>query len=111
MAGTFVIEVGKTGKFRFNLKSGNHQVILSSETYDSKAAAENGIESVRKNATEDASFVRKIAKDGSPYFVIKARNGETIGKSEMYSSNSGMENGIKSVRANAPAAKLVDRTG
>jgi hypothetical protein len=110
MAGTFVIEVGKTGKFRFNLKSGNHQVILSSETYNSRAAAENGIDSVRKNATEDASFVRKTAKDGSPYFVIKARNGETIGKSEMYSSSSGMENGIKSVRTNAPSAKLIDRT-
>lgn len=110
MAGTFVIEVGKTGKFRFNLKSGNHQVILSSETYDSKAAAENGIESVKKNATEDASFVRKTAKDGSPYFVIKARNGETIGKSEMYTSTAGMNRGIKSVATNAPTANVVDRT-
>jgi uncharacterized protein len=110
MAGTFVIEVGKTGKYRFNLRSGNHQVILSSETYDSKAGAENGIESVRKNATDDSQVVRKTAKDGSPYFVIKAKNGETIGKSEMYSSTSGMENGIKSVAANAPAATVVDRS-
>jgi uncharacterized protein YegP (UPF0339 family) len=110
MAGTFVIETGKAGKFRFNLKSGNHQVILSSETYDTKAAAQNGIESVRKNATDDASFVRKKAKDGSAYFVIKAKNGETIGKSEMYQSPSGMENGIKSVTANAPTAKVDDRT-
>lgn len=110
MAGTFVIEVGKTGKFRFNLKSGNHQVILSSEQYETKAAAQNGIESVRKNAADDGCFVRKVAKDGSPYFVIKARNGETIGKSEMYSSKSGMENGIKSVATNAPTAKIVDRS-
>jgi uncharacterized protein len=110
MAGTFVIEVGKTGKYRFNLRSGNHQVILSSETYENKSAAENGIESVRKNATDDSQVVRKTAKDGSPYFVIKAKNGETIGKSEMYSSNSGMENGIKSVAANAPTATVVDRS-
>jgi uncharacterized protein YegP (UPF0339 family) len=110
MAGTFVIEVGKTGKYRFNLRSGNHQVILSSETYDSKAGAENGIESVRKNATDDSQVMRKTAKDGSPYFVIKAKNGETIGKSEMYSSSSGMENGIKSVAANAPTATVVDRS-
>jgi uncharacterized protein YegP (UPF0339 family) len=110
MAGTFVLEVGKTGKYRFNLKSGNHQVILSSETYDTKAAAQNGIESVRKNAADDSSFVRKTAKDGSPYFVIKAKNGETIGKSEMYTSASGMENGIKSVATNAPTATVVDRT-
>ena len=110
MAGTFVIEVGNSGKYRFNLKAGNNQVILSSEQYETKAAAENGIESVRKNASDDSSFVRKTAKDGSAYFVIKAKNGETIGKSEMYSSASAMENGVKSVASNAPGAKVVDRT-
>lgn len=110
MAGTFVIEVGKTGKFRFSLKSGNHQVILSSEQYEKKSAAEKGIESVRKNSASDASFERKTAKDGSAYFVIKSRNGETIGKSEMYTSTSGMEKGIASVKANASGAKVVDRT-
>jgi len=110
MAGTFVIEAGKTGKIRFNLRAGNHQVILSSETYDTKASAQNGIESVRKNATDDSRYQRKTAKDGSAYFVLKAKNGETIGKSEMYTSTSGMENGIKSVAANAPTATVVDRT-
>ena len=110
MAGTFVIEAGKNGKIRFNLRAGNHQVILSSETYDTKASAQNGIESVRKNSTDDSRYERKTAKDGSAYFVLKARNGETIGKSEMYTSTSGMENGIKSVAANAPTAKVVDRT-
>ena len=110
MAGTFVIEVGKSGKFRFNLKAGNNQVIFSSEQYDSKTAAQGGIESVRKNAADDARFERKAAKDGSAYFVIKAKNGETIGKSEMYSSTAAMENGIASVKTNAPAAKVVDQT-
>ena len=80
MAGTFVLEVGKTGKFRFNLRSGNHQVILTSETYESKAAAHNGIESVRKNATDASLFQRKTAKDGSAYFVLKAKNGEKHNK-------------------------------
>jgi len=110
MSGTFVIETGKTGKFRFNLLSGNHQVILSSETYDSKAAAQGGIESVRKNAADNTRFDRKTAKDGSAYFVVTAKNGETIGKSEMYSSPSAMEKGIQSVVTNAPAAKVQDRT-
>lgn len=110
MAGTFVIEVGTSGKFRFNLKAGNNEIILSSEQYETKAGATNGIESVRKNAADDASFVRKTAKDGSPYFVLKAKNGEIIGTSERYSSTAGMENGIKSVMANAPTAKVVDKT-
>lgn len=110
MAGSFVIAKGKNGQFRFNLRSGNHQVILTSETYAAKSGATNGIESVRKNASDDARFSRKTAKDGSAYFVLTASNGEVIGKSEMYSSTSAMENGIKSVKKNAVAAKVVDRS-
>ena len=48
------------------------------------------------------------AKDGSPYFVLKAANGEPIGKSEMYKTTSSMENGIASVARNAPDAAVVD---
>lgn len=108
MAGKFEIKAGKTGKFRFNLKASNGQVILSSEAYDSRASAVKGIESVRKNAGNDGRFERKTAKDGSPYFVLKAGNGEPIGKSEMYKSKSSMENGIKSVGRNAADAAVVD---
>jgi len=110
MAGTFVIEQSAKGKFRFNLRAGNHQVILSSEQYESKAGAENGIESVRQNAADDARFDRRTAKDGSPYFVLKAKNGEIIGKSEMYTTASSREKGILSTRANAKTAKVIDRT-
>lgn len=110
MAGSFVIEKGSADKFRFNLRAGNHEIILSSETYQAKAGALQGIESVRVNSQDDARFLRKTAKDGSPYFVLTAKNGETIGKSEMYSSSTAMENGIKSVVANAPTATVVDRT-
>jgi len=110
MAGKFVLETGKSGKYRFNLRAGNSQVILTSETYEAKAGAENGIDSVRTNSQDDARYTRKTAKDGSRFFVLKATNGETIGKSEMYTSAAGMENGIKSVRTNAPGATVVDKT-
>jgi uncharacterized protein YegP (UPF0339 family) len=69
--------------------------------YESKKTAENGIESVKKNAAEDARFVRKESKRGQPYFVLTATKGQTIGKSEMYSSNSAVEKGIASVKKNA----------
>ncbi|GAA1597485.1 YegP family protein [Actinomadura kijaniata] len=52
MAGKFVLKKGGTGKFHFNLVASNGQVIATSESYESKAAALNGIESVRKNATD-----------------------------------------------------------
>ena len=50
MAAKFVLKKGSTGKFHFNLLATNGQVIATSEAYESKAAAINGIESVKKNA-------------------------------------------------------------
>jgi uncharacterized protein YegP (UPF0339 family) len=50
MAAKFVLKKGSSGKFHFNLQAANGQVIATSETYESKAAAINGIESVKKNA-------------------------------------------------------------
>lgn len=54
-------------------------------------------------------FVIKQAKTG-PMFNLKARNGEVIGTSEIYSSMDACKNGIESVRKNAPDAKLEDQT-
>jgi uncharacterized protein YegP (UPF0339 family) len=51
MAAKFVLLKGSTGKFRFNLVATNGQVIATSESYESKSAALNGIESVKRNAT------------------------------------------------------------
>lgn len=108
MPGRFEIKTAKNGKFSFNLKASNGQVILSSETYETRKAAEAGVASVKKNSGNDARFERKIAKDGSAYFTLKASNGEVIGKSEMYKTKASMEAGIKSVRNNAEWAEIKD---
>lgn len=42
------------GKWRFRLKAGNGEVIASSEAYESKAACQNGIASVKTNAPKAA---------------------------------------------------------
>ena len=106
MAGKFEISKRKNGEFQFNLKAGNGQVILTSEGYGDKGGCTNGIESVRKHAQADANFERKTAKDGSPYFALMAKNGESIGRSEMYKSASSRDNGIRSVMTNAPGVKV-----
>ena len=110
MAAKFEIKQGKKGQFFFNLKAANGEVILTSETYKVKESSDKGIESVRKNSASDAMFDRKVASNGQNYFVLKAANGETIGKSETYSSYSAMVKGIASVRRNAPLARVVDTT-
>ena len=47
-----------------------------------------------------------MAKDRQHYFVLLAGNNEVIWKSEMYKSESGLENGIASVKENAPIANI-----
>ena len=50
MAGKFELKKSANGQFHFNLKAGNGEIIATSEMYNSKDAAKNGIESVKKNA-------------------------------------------------------------
>ena len=86
MAGKFELSKSKKDKYFFSLLAGNEQKILSSEMYEAKASAVNGIESVKKNAAEDSRYERLTGKDGSPYFTLKASNGQVIGNSQMYAS-------------------------
>jgi uncharacterized protein YegP (UPF0339 family) len=67
----------------------------------------NGIESVKKNASEDKHFDRKTSKNGKFYFSLKASNGKVIGKGQMYESESSRDKGIESVKKNAPGALTV----
>lgn len=110
MAGKFELKTSANGKFHFNLKAGNGQIILSSEMYETRSAAENGIESVKKNGGDEARYDRRTSAKGDPYFVLKASNGQEIGRSEMYTSESAMENGIASVKTNATDATIADAT-
>ncbi|MDT8421732.1 MAG: YegP family protein [Desulfuromonadales bacterium] len=110
MAAKYELKQAKDGQFMFNLKAANGQVILTSELYRQKASAENGIESVRRNAVRDGAFETRTNSRGEPYFILKATNGQEIGRSEYYSGNSAMENGIESVKKNAPVAKIADTT-
>lgn len=108
--GKFVITKRTNGEFQFNLKAGNGQGILASEGYSSKAGCENGIESVRKNSQDDSRFERLTSKNDKPYFNLKASNGQIIGTSEMYESTAARDNGIESVKTNAPTATVDDQT-
>ncbi|MNK01783.1 hypothetical protein D3C87_195910 [compost metagenome] len=108
--GKFEIKTRKNGDFQFDLKAGNGQVILTSEGYTSKGACQNGIESVKRNSKDDSKFERKISTNNKPYFNLKASNGQVIGTSEMYESESSRENGIESVKKNAPEAEVSDLT-
>ena len=48
--GRFVLDRGRTGKFRFNLLSTNGKIVATSEAYETKRAALAGIAAVQKLA-------------------------------------------------------------
>ncbi|MCD0454506.1 YegP family protein [Chryseobacterium sp. LC2016-27] len=108
--GKFTISKRKNDEYQFDLKAGNGEIILTSEGYTTKANCHKGIESVRANSQDDSRYDRRVAVNEKDYFVLKARNGEIIGKSQYYSSRSSMEIGIESVKNNAPTAEIVDET-
>ncbi len=109
MAARFVVR-SSGEQFHWNLFAGNSEKILHSERYTQKASALTGIASAKANATHDENYDRRTSVAGEPYFVLKARNGEIVGTSEMYSSQQAMEKGIASVKQNAPAAPVVDQS-
>ena len=108
MAGKYRLYKGNNGKFYFQLKAANGQVILQSQGYAAKSGANNGIASVQKNCGDDSCFERKQAKDGQHYFNLKSTNGQVIGTSEMYKQQASCENGIASVKKNGPSEKIDD---
>ena len=108
MAGKFECYTDKAGEYRFRLKAGNGETILSSEGYKQKASCENGIASVKKNCLDDSCFEKKETDSGKFHFNLKSTNGQVIGTSQTYESESGCANGMDSVRRNAPDAEVVE---
>ena len=110
MSGKFEIYTDKAGEYRFRLKASNGQTILASEGYKTKASCLNGVESVKKNAPNDALYERKQTQAGKFMFNLKASNGQVIGSSESYETATARDNGIESVKKNAPDATVVELT-
>jgi uncharacterized protein YegP (UPF0339 family) len=110
MAGRYVIKKATNGQYHFSLQAGNYEPILTSELYTSLSGCTNGIESVRTNGGDDANFVRAVATNGEFYFTLRARNGETIGRSELYTTAAARDKGIESVKANHDTTSVVDNS-
>ena len=108
MAGWYELSKSKDGQFRFVLKAGNAETILTSELYKSRAAAENGIASVQANAALDERYERKTASNGKAYFNLKASNGQVIGTSQMYATEASRDAGIATAKVNGVSTTVKD---
>lgn len=118
--GKFVVKEVKSG-IKFDLKATNGEIIASSGVYKSEAGCNKGIESVRTNSmiakVEDQTvenfevlknpkFELYLDNAGEYRFRLKATNGQIIAFGEGYKTKKACENGINSVKKNAPEATV-----
>jgi uncharacterized protein len=85
--------------FRFNVHAGNGQVVLSSESYTTQAAAWNGAFAVQDAAALEGSFTLKTSTDNRYYFTLTALNGQIVGVSQLYTTRTAAQDGITSVKS------------
>jgi uncharacterized protein len=102
----FQVFNGKDEQFYFRLVASNGEQILGSEGYTTKQNCIGGIMAVKVNSSDPIRFEKKVAVDKTHYFVLNAKNGEIIGKSQQYASSSSCDAGIASVMDVAPDAML-----
>ncbi len=110
MASKFEIFYGSNSQYYFRLKAANGEKILASEGYTTKQNCKNGITAVKACSPHDSNYERLNARNGLYYFNLKSTNGQVIGVSETYTTAAARENGISSVKVNAPGAPIVDLT-
>jgi uncharacterized protein YegP (UPF0339 family) len=106
----FQIFLGADDQFYFRLFAVNGQIILGSEGYTTREGCQNGIDSVKENASLDERFDRKTTASGGFYFTLTAANHQPIGNSETYTTEAARDNGIESVMKTAPDAGVEDTT-
>eukprot|EP00824_Muranothrix_gubernata_P007970 TRINITY_DN20185_c0_g1_i1.p1 TRINITY_DN20185_c0_g1~~TRINITY_DN20185_c0_g1_i1.p1 ORF type:complete len:1790 (+),score=415.75 TRINITY_DN20185_c0_g1_i1:2-5371(+) len=107
----FLLFRSQNCKYYWHLTAANGKIILQSQGYKSKYGAMKGIDSVKRNAPLLKQFKERKSKSQKQphFFVLVAKNGRVIGRSETYTSKSGMKNGIRSVSKNAPKAWVDDQ--
>lgn len=116
----FLISPAKTG-YKFNLKANNGEIIATSQVYKALATCKKGVASVAKNAPiaaiEDQTkegykketnpkFEIYQDKAGEFRFRLKAVNGQIIAVGEGYKTLKSCQNGVASIKKNAPEAKV-----
>jgi uncharacterized protein YegP (UPF0339 family) len=96
-----MIEIRKEGDntYRFFVKTGDGNALLNSVPFTSKEDVNNTIKQLPPLMKKQAVFERKTDHNGRFLFTLKNTSGSIIGTSQSYTSEAGMENGIKNVKS------------
>lgn len=103
----FVVFEGHDGRFFFHLRAANGAIVLQSQGYKSEAAALNGTFSVAGNGIDLDNYELKPSGETGYYFNLKAANGEIIGTSEVYSTQSNARRACEDIATLLPSVELL----
>jgi len=95
-----------SGQHWYHLRADNGEIVQSSEGYTSKAACENGIQSVKAHCQPHR--FQSFFESGQYGFNHVAANGEIIGRSEKYTTAQARDHGLQVVLREAPEAQVQD---
>ena len=94
--------------FSFTFVGAEGKTIIKSENYAAKKSALNGIESVKKNASNDNRYEMKQSKDGKFFFNLKAANGQIVGTSTLFASETDRDRAMAELKSDAASASLTE---
>jgi hypothetical protein len=96
------------GKYVFNLKGEQHEVLLTSHPFPKKTEALAAIETMRRSGASESSFELKRAVTGNPFFVLKSERDEVLGRSEFFGSESAAWRAMQAARKQCPTVDVRD---
>lgn len=102
-----MIEVfaNKDNTYQFQVKSNSGVTLLNSVSFKDKSIVETTLKNFSNAETSKYTVERKTNFDGKFLFQLKSKTGVLLGTSGLYSSEAGMENGIKNLAKNITAVK------
>jgi len=78
---------------------------------DGKMGANKGINSVKKNCTEDKRYILKESSNGMYFFNVKSANGQVVATSAMYPSVDDRAQAINQIKALIPSCEVEEQLG
>ncbi|TKI06700.1 YegP family protein [Martelella alba] len=107
----YELQKERNGHYHFELKGSHGEIILCSETFCSKASAENAITFARYNAPDEHNYeLKRTTGDEHRYFVLRGRDHQILGSGGPYSSDSDARRGIKAAMEYAITREIRDLT-
>ena len=83
-----------SGEYQLHFKSSNGNLLLKSVSFKNEAEAKGVLNQTFSNPI----FERTTDHQGKFIIHLKTKTGERVGQSNTYSSEAGMENGIKNLK-------------